>query len=79
VSDPFAARARLETGDGPVELYRLAEVAELDRLPHTVKILLENLLRVPAPATSPRMTFGRSRRGRERSATADLAFMPHGS
>ena len=45
MSDPFAARARLETGDGPVELYRLAEVAELERLPHTVKILLENLLR----------------------------------
>ena len=45
MSDPFAARARLETGDGPVELYRLAAVAELERLPHTVKILLENLLR----------------------------------
>ena len=76
MSDPFAARARLETGDGPVELYRLAEVAELDRLPHTVKILLENLLRragtrdvseddVRALASWPR-----------EAPRADLAFMP---
>jgi aconitate hydratase A / 2-methylisocitrate dehydratase len=76
VSDPFGARARLETGDGQVELYRLAEVAGLDRLPHTVKILLENLLRragtrdvseddVRALASWPRET-----------RPADLAFMP---
>ena len=76
MSDPFGARARLETGNGQVELYRLAEVAELDRLPHTVKILLENLLRragsrdvseddVRALASWPRET-----------PPADLAFMP---
>jgi aconitate hydratase len=49
-SELTGARGRLETGDGPVELYRLGwladrGLAELDRLPHTVKILLENLLR----------------------------------
>ncbi|HET7928382.1 MAG TPA: aconitase family protein, partial [Actinomycetota bacterium] len=76
MTDPSAARTRLETGDGHVELYRLAEVAELDRLPHTVKILLENLLRragtrdvseddVRALASWPR-----------EASRADLAFMP---
>ncbi|MGA9160357.1 MAG: aconitate hydratase AcnA [Actinomycetota bacterium] len=76
MSDAFAARDRLVTREGPVELYRLAAVADLDRLPHTVKILLENLLRragsrdvshedVRALADWPRMV-----------PSADLAFMP---
>jgi aconitate hydratase len=44
------ARGRVETAQGPVELYRLdwlagQGVGRLDRLPHTVRILLENLLR----------------------------------
>src|SRR5262245_57439981 len=44
------ARGRLETGAGGVDLYRLAWLADragapVERLPHTVKILLENLLR----------------------------------
>ena len=76
MSGPFAARTRLETRDGQVELYRLARVADLDRLPHTVKILLENLLRragtrdvseddVRALASWPR-----------EAPRADLAFMP---
>ena len=44
------ARGRLETEAGPVDLYRLGWLAEqgvgdIARLPHTVKILLENLLR----------------------------------
>ena len=46
--DPLGAKDRLETADGPVELYRLDRVADptgLERLPRTVKILLENLLR----------------------------------
>ena len=49
--DPFGARATLATSSGStVTYYRLAALAEaglahLDRLPFTVKILLENLLR----------------------------------
>ncbi|MFL5759169.1 MAG: aconitate hydratase [Thermomicrobiales bacterium] len=49
--DPFGARTTLTTGAGTtVAYYRLATLAEagvaqLDRLPVTVKILLENLLR----------------------------------
>jgi aconitate hydratase len=44
------ARSRLDTADGGVDLYRLGWLAEQgigdpSRLPHTVKILLENLLR----------------------------------
>jgi aconitate hydratase len=76
VSDAFGARGRLDTRDGHVELYRLAAVADPDRLPHTIKILLENLLRragtrdvsaddVRALASWPKQAPG-----------ADLAFMP---
>jgi aconitate hydratase len=44
------AEGTLETREGPVALHRLvaladAGLADLDRLPHTIKILLENLLR----------------------------------
>jgi aconitate hydratase A / 2-methylisocitrate dehydratase len=49
-TDLGGARGRIDTADGPVELYRLAWLAErgvgdVERLPHTVRILLENLLR----------------------------------
>jgi aconitate hydratase len=49
-SGAAGARGRLETDAGPVEIYRLQHLAEQgagdpSRLPHTVKILLENLLR----------------------------------
>src|SRR3990170_1998635 len=49
-SGAAGAKSRLETDAGPVEIYRLHHLAEQgagdpSRLPHTVKILLENLLR----------------------------------
>ena len=49
-TDLAGARMRLETADGAVDLYRvrwLADhgVADVNALPHTVRILLENLLR----------------------------------
>ncbi len=45
--DPFSARATLRTGDRTLTYYRLdrAGVADLGRMPMTVKILLENVLR----------------------------------
>ncbi|MEA2446935.1 MAG: aconitate hydratase, partial [Actinomycetota bacterium] len=48
--DPFGTRASLETSNGPVAYYRLATLedsasAQLDLMPNTIKILLENLLR----------------------------------
>ena len=49
-SDLAGARGRLETASGAVDLYRLGWLADqgvgdIARLPHTVRILLENLLR----------------------------------
>ena len=49
-SDLEGARTRLETGEGAVDLYSLPwladeGIADPSGLPHTVKILLENLLR----------------------------------
>jgi len=48
--NPFNARARLRLPDGDVTLYRLdalakAGIADLDRLPFSIRILLENVLR----------------------------------
>ena len=46
-TDLTGARRRMETADGAVDIYRLdtADTATSTRLPKTVKILLENLLR----------------------------------
>jgi aconitate hydratase len=49
-SEFAASTGRLDTADGPLELYPVRWLAEqgigdVERLPHTVKILLENLLR----------------------------------
>src|SRR5258708_36250480 len=48
--DVFSAQATLQLADGTITYYRLATLSgqggqSLDRLPYTVKILLENLLR----------------------------------
>jgi aconitate hydratase len=49
--DPFGARQTLDTNGGKVEMYRLDALeregaAQLDKIPMTVKILLENVLRL---------------------------------
>ncbi|MGH2690118.1 MAG: aconitase family protein, partial [Actinomycetota bacterium] len=49
-TDPFGARATLDTPEGTVGIHRITVAAEaaggaVERLPHTVRILLENLLR----------------------------------
>ena len=47
------ARARLRAGERDVLIYRLDAVSErLDRLPFTVKVLLENVLRNAASGTA---------------------------
>ena len=48
--DPFAARQVLKTQAGPVTIWRLSALAKaglgaVDRLPYSLKVLLENLLR----------------------------------
>jgi len=76
VSDAFAARGRLETRDGAVELYRLAAVADLDRLPHTVKILLENLLRRAGTRDVSADDVRALASWPQEAPSADIAFMP---
>ncbi len=45
-TDPFGARDTLEVGDARYAYYRLSALGiDLDRLPYTVKVLLENVLR----------------------------------
>jgi aconitate hydratase len=43
--DSFGARSTFHVGDRRFEIFRLSAVAGSDRLPYTMKILLENLLR----------------------------------
>jgi aconitate hydratase len=43
--DSFGARGTLDVGDASYEVYRLAAVDGAERLPYSLKILLENLLR----------------------------------
>ncbi|MCS7220479.1 MAG: aconitate hydratase AcnA [Anaerolineae bacterium] len=50
VQDPFGTRATLETGHGPLAFYRLSRleelgIAQLSRLPFSIKVLLEAALR----------------------------------
>src|SRR5947199_165094 len=44
-SDSFGARARLSVGDASYETFRLDAVPGAERLPYSLKVLLENLLR----------------------------------
>ena len=43
--DTFGSKGKLEVGDASYEVYRLAAVPGLERLPFSLKILAENLLR----------------------------------
>ena len=43
--DSFGSRATLEVGGSSYEIYRLDKVEGSERLPYSLKILLENLLR----------------------------------
>ncbi|HEY8167674.1 MAG TPA: aconitate hydratase [Candidatus Limnocylindrales bacterium] len=77
--DPFDSRAVLEVGARPVVVYRLdrAGVADDARLPVTVRILLENLLRhagdgVVTTADVEALSAWRPGTG----MTAELPFMP---
>jgi aconitate hydratase len=78
-SELAGARTRLETADGPLDIYSLpwlteAEVADVSQLPHTVRILLENLLR----RAGTRDVADEDVRALARwpQPSADVAFMP---
>jgi aconitate hydratase len=44
-SDSFGARAQLNVGDSTFEIFRIDAVQDAARLPYSLKVLLENLLR----------------------------------
>jgi aconitate hydratase len=78
-SDLEGARTRLETDEGPVDRYSLpwladAGIADVSGLPHTVKILLENLLRRAGSRDVSDEDVRALARWPERAA--DIAFMP---
>ena len=48
--DPFSARDTFETGSGPAGIYRLSKlqdagIGQIDRLPYSIRVLLEAVLR----------------------------------
>jgi len=80
-TDFAGAKGRLETADGPVDVYRLAWLAEQGvgdqaRLPHTVKILLENLLRRAGTRDVSDDDVRALARWPELAPDVTLAFMP---
>jgi aconitate hydratase len=78
-SELAGARTRLETADGTLDVYSLpwlteTGVADVSRLPHTVAILLENLLR--RAGTRDVADDDVRALARWPEASADVAFMP---
>ena len=80
-SDPANARDTLHVGDRSYDYYRLdaAGARNLERLPYTVKVLLENMLR--GAATSPDLVSAGDVRALAnwdptQPAEAELPFMP---
>jgi aconitate hydratase len=80
--DPFGARTTIDLPEGPTSFYRLARLEEegivgsLDRLPFSIRILLENALR---SAGSPYVNEDHVRAVAAWSPTnagADVPFMP---
>ncbi|HVF53037.1 MAG TPA: aconitate hydratase AcnA [Actinomycetota bacterium] len=81
-TDPFGARATLQTGSGPVGLFRLDAltregIAELDGIPVVVKILLENLLRLAGtPYASEEQLTGLAAWGQKPLDDREFPFAP---
>ena len=81
-SELAAARGRLETSAGEVEIHRLRALPAdalggVESLPHTVKILLEDLLRrAGSRDVSDEDVLGLARWPERGPAETDIAFMP---
>src|ERR671932_2910140 len=81
-SDTFGTTATLTTADGPVSYYRLATLAreldaDLDRMPFTVKILLENVLRLNAQGAATQAQLERLARWQGgQPARGEFPFLP---
>jgi aconitate hydratase len=75
------ARSRLDTAAGPVEIVRLSwlddqGIADTSRLPHTVRILLENLVRRSPGRDVTTSDVEALARWPEPAPGANVAFMP---
>jgi aconitate hydratase len=77
IQDSFGARARMEVGGRSFEIFRLDAVDGSDRLPYSLKILLENLLR-HEDGVSVRADDVRALAGWDPSAepSQEIAFAP---
>ena len=76
MSNDLGARTRLETSKGWVEMVPLAPLGDLERLPHTVKILLENLARRAGTRDVSEEDVRALANWPEPSADTNVAFMP---
>jgi aconitate hydratase len=82
--DVFGARATLEGAQGPVSYYRLGALVEhgvrgLERLPFTVKIILENLLRHAGGELVTKedvLSLARWKPGLSATSNAEYPFLP---
>ncbi|MGH9088897.1 MAG: aconitate hydratase AcnA [Acidimicrobiales bacterium] len=79
--DSFRARSSLDVGDRHFEIFRLAALSGAERLPYSIKVLLENLLRhedgerVTAADVEKVAAWGRAGPDAE-SEAAEIAFGP---
>jgi aconitate hydratase len=76
--DSFGARSRLAVGDRDYEIHRLDVVTDPSRLPYSLRILLENLLRREdgEQVTADDVLALAARDAGRRVADRELAFMP---
>src|SRR5256885_9032553 len=82
--DVFGARATLEGAQGPLTYYRLNALVEhgvqgLERLPFTVKIILENLLRHAGGELVTKedvLSLASWQPGQSATSTAEYPFLP---
>ncbi len=78
--DSFRARSTLDVGDRRFEIFRLGAVPGAERLPYSIKVLLENLLRhedgvkVTAADMEKAAAWGRS--GSSGADGAEIGFSP---
>jgi len=81
-SDHFGALSQFKTQAGEYSYYRLAKLAEahlgeVDRLPFSIKILLENALRnCGAPGFTPSVVESLAGWKPQEFAPAEIPFMP---
>ncbi|MGH2721156.1 MAG: aconitate hydratase AcnA, partial [Actinomycetota bacterium] len=79
--DPFGARGTIDTPQGAVGIHRIRTAADaaggtVERLPHTVRILLENLLRRAGTRDVTAEDVRALARWPERAPGTRLAFVP---